>query len=422
MDESQPPDAVPVKRRRVGRRRSLLWVMPERLARRLSWCFVLLVCVVPLLAITGLILSESPRRNEAFLTKLLSERLASPVRLHVPKRDLPGRYRFTDITVEKSAASGAVLLRAPNGTYFVPRTDAPGRLELDNGTLKLDLTAWTEEPTQSVVRMLHNTRENKDLTAVFLSRFVTELSLGEASVTLKKCLGSARLTEEKDIRGHLLGWAADNRMSLKFVLGNGLHKLTVTADPLPWVKELLTPTLGKRLSELLESPRGRLTLSNRLATGSDTDDNWRLRIHTTLDLSHLPEELGRMTGKLDVTVSAFGRLDRPATLRARLALVEDTEAALSPSALRSLHFLLTGRRLAIPEGNEDHRCSAIKVSVIMTHRDIYLTEAAGNDPTGIYGPGKDPLLPLPLGEGIPISDFLRRFNTLKSNWNEAHSS
>lgn len=425
MSKARPPDSAPAGPFGVFRRHSLLWLIPERAARRLSWLVVSLLCIVPVVVILAAALSQSTENEGESLAQLLSERLCVPVRLHVTGRGGPGQYSLADVTLETGPTVSAVQLRVREGNYQAPRgEEVPGRLHLEGGTLRMDMLAWTRGPAGAIVGILRNGRANNDLRSVSLSGFTAELLLGESCLTLKRCIGRAEFTDAGDVVGHLAAETTHGRLSLKFTLTDDVHRITITGKHLPWVRALMTPTLGKTLAGLIEAPSGKLTLANELRTGSGIGDNWMLELDSTLDLSRLPKEsgLGGMTGKLDVTLRAWGDLGKPAKLTARVRLPEGDSGAVSDSTLRNLRYLLAGSWDKAIEDDKRHTVGALELSFIVTPNYVCLGREKEDPPSGIFAVTGEALLSLPLGRVTAIGEFLDRLDELSRRWKDEHSS
>ncbi|KPJ51979.1 MAG: hypothetical protein AMS16_07060 [Planctomycetes bacterium DG_58] len=406
------------------RPRSLLWVLPERAARWTSWLIVVVLCVVPVVILLVTALAQSIDREERTLAALLSERLSAPVRLGIIGKDAPGQYRLSEISIGAAADRAAVAARAPKAGYHAPGDELPGRLDLEGGTVWMDLDAWTRAPSGSTARMLHNIRSNKDLRSVSLSNCTVELHLADERISLRKCVGRAELAENSNIQGGLVGHVESGPgLGLTFELADAGQRVTITGKSLPWVAKLMTPSLGETLAGLLAVRDGKLTLANELATGSGSGDNWMLEVHSVLELSRLPETLGlgEMTGKLDVVLRAWGVLGRPAKLTARLHLGEAAKGTISDRALRNLRALLWGQWTETPEKTGTHTFDALELSLIVTPNFICLTRDESDPPSGIFDPAGEQLLPGPMGEFIPIDEFLERLDMLRRLWTEDHS-
>jgi hypothetical protein len=406
----------------IFRRRSLLWLIPERAARRLSWLIVLLICILPLIVIAATTLSRSAAKEEARLSRLLSERLCVPVQLRLMRRDGPGQYALSGVVIEKTGSAGPSL-QANRGTYQAPGLDLPGQLALEGGTLSMDLETWTKPPAREVMRMLHNVENSVDLRCLSLSDVTAQLHLRREVVSLRSVIGRVELTEEGRIHGALVGQTEHGRLGAKLELGEGLHAFTVLGRPLPWVKNLTTPALGETLAQLLESPEGKLTLANDPGAGSAASGNWRIDVKSTFDLGRLPKEigLGEITGKLRVSLDASGRLGESASLCAALALTDNTTGTLTTSALRNLNFLLTGQWGTPPLESRPQTFDLLNLSVTVTPEEIRLNGMDGNRPAGIIGPGGVQLLRVPTAESIPIPRFLERLEELGRRHREARS-
>ena len=405
------------------RSRSLLWLVPERAARWTGWAVVVLACIVPTLILLSASLFRSEARQEEALAALLSERLGGPVRLKTTGRDAPGHRRLADMSVGTPGVPAAASLRCPSGSYHAPAND-PGRLDLEDGTLRIDLEAWTRGPTGTVVGILHKGMQDKALRAVSLSNFTVELHLGGRRLSLKQCVGRGEFTPDGNVEARLVGrTVAGQSVTVTLEVGDDLHRATVAGRDLPWTSTVLAPTLGEALAGLLEAPRGKLILANELRRGAD-DDHWMIEVDSGLDLGRLPESwgLGPMTGPLDVTLKAWGALGKPGNLTARFRLGTGAPAAVSDVALRNLRALLWGVWAELPEKPTTHALSALELSVIVTPNFLCLTRSDDDPPSGVFGADGDSLLGGPPGEVIPIGVFLERLEKLRRLWEEEHSS
>jgi hypothetical protein len=258
---------------------------------------------------------------------------------------------------------------------------------------------------------------------VSFSGFTVELLLARERIALVGCAGRVELTDEGSIQGALTGRCERGRLGLKFEITETSQTLTLTGPRLPWVKSLLSPTLGT-LAELLENPDGKLTLGNDLATGSDSLDNWSLDAKASIDLARIPEDLGLagLTGKADLSIQAFGVLGKPATIVGSIALPTGATGAATASALRNLNFLLTGSWVNFADGQKPVTFDAIDACVIVTRDQIYFTGGRKGRPAGIFAPGGVRLLAIPSGEDVPILRFLERLDELNRRWKTSHSS
>ncbi|HUW55256.1 MAG TPA: hypothetical protein VMZ92_01375 [Planctomycetota bacterium] len=423
---TKPPEAAPVPARlRVDflRARSLLWLLPERAARWTSWAVVALACIVPTILLLSMAVSRSDERQEQALAAMFSERLGGPVHLKMTAPDAPGRFRLADIAVGVPGEPRTVSLRCREGRYHAPANE-PGRLDLEDGTLRMDLEAWTRGPSGTVVGILHKAFIDKNLRSISLSRFTADLHLGGERLSLKGCVGRAETTQDGKIEGRLVGHpTGGGGVTVAFELGEDVQCATVSSRALPWVGAVLTPTLGDVLAGLLDMPRGKVMLANELGAGSP-GDHWRLDVDTGLDLARLPEELGlgAMTGRLNVTLKAWGALGKPGKLTARLHLAEGTPATVSDAALRNLRALLHGAWGELPEEPTTHTLGALELTVIVTSNFVCLTTADGDPPSGIFGADGGSLLDGLPGQVIPIGVFLDRLEKLRRLWKEDHSS
>ena len=397
----------------ILRRRSLLWLIRESAARRLSWLIVALACVLPLILIAATALSRSTAREEARLSHVLSERLCVPVELRLIRRDGAGQYGLSGVVIREAGSAGTAL-QANRGAYQAPGPDLAGQLALEGGTLSMDLGTWTKPPARLLMRMLHNVESSTDLRCLSLSDFAAQLRLSPEVVPLTSVIGRAELTEDGRIHGTLTGKTERGRLGLQLEIEDGRQALTVLAKPLPWVKNLTTPVLGEALSQLLESPDGKLTLTNSPPDDAASGGNWRLDAATALDLARLPKEigLGDLTGKLRVSLNAFGRLGEAATLRASLSLADNTTGTITPAALRNLSYLLTGQWGLPTFETKPQTFEAVNLSVTVTRDEVRLAARDGKSPAGIFGPGGVQMLAVPMPEPIPISKFLERLAEL----------
>jgi len=419
MAHPKPSEAGSREVSGMFRRRSLLWLIPESAARWLSWLVVLLACILPLMVIVLMAFSRSAAKEQARLSRVLSERLCVPVQLRLIRRDESGQYALSGVVIDEAGSAGPSL-QANRGTYQAPRLDLPGQLSLEGGTLSVDLESWTKPPARQVVRMLHNLENGTDLRCLSLSDFTAQLRLRREEVSLRSVIGRAELTEEGRIHGALAGESQHGRLGVKLEVGDALHAFTVFGRPLPWVKNLTTPTMGETLAQLLESPDGKLTLANDLEAGSTRNNNWRLDVKTTFDLGRLPKEigLGEITGKLHVSLDAYGRFGQPPTLHAGLALADNTTGTLTPPALRNLNYLLTGQWGLPPLESKPQTFDALHLSITVTPEEIHLKGTGENQPAGVFGPGGVQLLSVPTVESIPIAKFLERLDELSRRHRE----
>jgi hypothetical protein len=399
---------------------SLLWLIPERAARWLAWLLVIFACFLPLVLLAASTLSRSPAKERESLQRLLSERLGVPVTLRLDRREAGGQYHLSDVRI----AGRGLTLQAASATWCTPREGVPGRLDLDRGRLVLDLECFTGRPSRTVAGMLLSVREHADLRSLTLSNFASELRFGKSAVALPESVGRAELTEEGGIEGRLAGRAGAGRVSLSFHLTDDSQRVVLAGKPLPWVKELLAPTLGATLPQLLDAPQGELTLAGSPLTGSESGEGWELRFRAPLDLGGIPRQwgLGGITGRIDLEVHAFGPRGGAATLTARLSLPEGASAAADDPALRSLRYLLTGRWTPAAAEDTTHSLRALDLSVIVTREHIYLTSTPDALRTGVFAADGTELLGVPLGEAVPIGEFVRRLEALGRLWAEAHAS
>ena len=418
MDKSRPSDARSPHVGGLFRRRSLLWLVRESVARRLSWLIVLLACIAPLIVITLMALSRSNAREEVRLAGLLSARLGVPVELRVIRRDVSGQYGLSGVVI-REAGSGGTALQANRGAYQAPGREFPGELTLEAGTLSMDLETWTQPPARPLLRMLHNAESSTDLRCLSLSDFTAQLRLCGEVVPLASVIGRAELTEEDAIHGTLTGKTERGRLGATLEIADGRNALTVVAEPLPWVKSLVTRTLGETLSGLLEPADGKLTLTNLFPDDSAPRNNWKFDAWTALDLARLPKEtgLGDLTGKLRVKLSAFGRLGGTPTVRAGLSLPDNTPGTITPAALRNLSFLLSGQWGLPVFETKPLTISAVNLSVTVTRDDIRIEGGDKSSPGGVFAPGGVQLLAAP-GEAIPLSKFLERIEELGRRYRE----
>jgi len=404
----------------LRRRRSLLWLIPERAARSLSW-LVVAVCVILLVLIITHIRTNSLDRQQTQLTALLSERLCSQVDFHLTKVGVPGQYRLSDVLVGGDA--GEAELRATSGTYVAPREGLAGQLDLEGGTWVLDLKNWTKPPGPRLLRLLQEARENDDLRCFTLSNFTVELRLGSSRLTLRGCIGRADLAPGGEIRGRIAEAAEGSRLTLSFLLADNLQSVTIAGGPLPWMREFLSPTVGGPLAACLTDTDGQFTVATRLGTAAGIRDNSKADLTAALDLSRLPEELGlgKMAGKLDVSLKVWGTLGRPGSFTAHATLAEGTTGTVSADALRNLHTLLTGKRMLLPSEDKEYAFNTFEISLLATPEHLFTTTQEGRS-SGILAPGGPPLLTVSPGECLPIGELLRRLDELGRRWKEAHSS
>ena len=415
MDNSKPPETQPRGITGLSRRRSLLWLVRESVARRLSWLIVLLVCILPLILIVVVVLSRSASWEELRLSGTLSERLGVPVELRLTRRDVSGQYGLSGVVI-REAGVGAPGLQATRGGYQAPRPDLPGELALEGGTFSMDLETWAKPPARPLLHMLHNIENSSDLRSLSLSDFTARFRLGSEVVPLTSVVGRAELTEEDAIHGTLTARTERGRLGATLEIADARHAFTVIAKPLPWVKGLVRPILGETLSGLLEPSDGKLTLTNLFPDDSAPRNNWKLDAWTAVDLARLPKEirLGDLTGRLRVKLDASGRLGEAGTLHAALALADNTTGTLTPAALRNLNFLLSGQWGLPVFETKPLTFSAVNLSLVVTRDEIRVEAANKGSPAGIFAPGGIPLL-LAAPEPIPVSKFLERLAELSSH-------
>jgi len=392
--------------------RSLVWVLPERVARRLAWAVVVLLALVPLVLLLALIAGQHATRPASRLGSLLSKRLSADVRIGGATADASGYWRLEDVTVD------VLAVRAARGEYHAPTDGSSGRLDLENGTCALDLDDFTKPPGPRLQKLLADARTHDDLRALSFSGFTVELRLAGVRVSLARAIGRIELTDEGALHGVVSGRGVSGRLSVAFDLGDASRRVTLTGEALPFARTLLSHTFGDALAERLAEPDGALTLGSALVTGTD-GDTWQLTATTSLDLATLPPELalGGMTGTAEVTLDAFGPLGGPATLRATLSTPKG--GAMSATAFANLAFLL-GAQVAPVDAAKPVAFESLDLAVIITRDQLYFTGLRTGRPAALYAPGGSPLLAIP-SLAVPLRDFVRRIDELKRRWEAAHS-
>ena len=74
-----------------------------------------------------------------------------------------------------------------------------------------------------------------------------------------------------------------------------------------------------------------------------------------------------------------------------------------------------------PSEEEAYAFSSFEIPLLATPEHLFTTKQEDR-PAGIFAPRGEPLLSVPPGECIPISELLRRLSELRRRWEEAHSS
>ena len=403
--------------RRMRRRWSLLWILPERTARRLSWAVVLLLGVLPLTVVGW----EAWRVHSGAWRQTIETHLAStldaPVAIRRAWVIAPGHVGLQGLTI--GADDSLMRLSAAEGTLQQADEELQGRLTLQGGALSADLGWWAGQTGPTVAP---NLLSQKNLEMLTLRGFDVSLRLGEQTMRLLDFAGSVSLDGQEVLKGSFGGRSEGGDLVLRFELRGDSRHLTVRAENLPWAADLLRPTLGESLTAALGPCRGMLVLNPDLETGTAESNNWQLNdTDSTLDLAGLPEHLGLsgITGTLEVTLSAFGRLRGPATLQATLKSPIGARGTIPADVLQRVNYLLTGRET--PPIAEDARYEALEVAVILTPRHIHLRGRVHLHPVVLTGAQGKTLLSAPT-EGIPIKTFERRLRELERRWREAHSS
>jgi len=416
MTEPAPGKSTRPVRGRVLRRRSLLWMVPERTARRLSWVVVVLLCITSAALLVAVLRPRPVERHEGALTEALSAHLAMPVTVASARLEDSGQYIFGDISIGDQGD----VLRAASGVYAPPREDTPGRLGLRGGVLTLDLDAWMSGRTHPTVFMLDAARRKTGLWRITLTDFTVGCRLGTSgTVTLERASAMARLTDDGNLHAEIDG----TKLTITFDAGDDDQRLTLTGPSLPWAGGLLAPAIGDDVAGLLEPPSGTLTLITGAADAPGQRYNWKADLKSTLPLERLPAALGlgKLSGRTAVAVQAVGRRRRSATCYAEITLPENASASVTTSSLRNLRYLLTGEWSTPSVDDAHHTVRAVSLSLFITPRTIIIDAADVDQPAGLFTREGTNLLPI-LPDRIPLIDFKDRLNTLKRLWREAHTS
>jgi hypothetical protein len=405
------PDAGPTRKgtpvKRLSRLRSLVWLVPERIARRLGWIAAVALGLIPLVVVLVLVLLNRAGRPESRLAAMLSDRLTADASIGHVTMDALGCREIEHLTINTPSLS------APRGQYFPPSASATGRLEVENGTLAVTLDSFAKPPSLRIQKLLESARAGSDLRAISLATFAVDLDLAGERVRANRVFADVSLAEGGDsIHGVLRGHTAEGSLKAEFDLRDESRTLKVAGKPLAWMRALLAPTLGDAMAQALAPGEGELTVSSALATGVP-GDTWRLRAKAALDLARLPKELGLdgITASLDLDLDAFGPLDGAANVTA--ALTAPKGGSLSPTALRNLRTLLN-----VPAADEskDVAFAPFKVDVIITRDQVLFSP----ERSALCTPDGRTLLTFPSGS-IPLRDLFRRLDEIKRQWEAAHA-
>jgi hypothetical protein len=407
--------------------RSLVWVLPERVARRLAWTAVALLAVVPVAIVLTLIARDRADRPPSRLAALLTKRLVTGVRLADASADASGRYELSGLTADD------LELAAARGGYHPAVSGLGGRLDLENGSFALSLDGFAKPPGLRLQKLLADARAHDDLRALSLAGFSAELTLAGARVPIERVAVSVEIAPDGPsvpmesgsgspgggkLRGALTARSDAAPLRLNFEIGDASQSVTVTATRLPWGSALLAPTLGDAIAGLIEFADGSLTVGSALATG-DESDAFQLAAGASLDLARLPSGRGLegIAARLEMTLRASGPLGRGATVHATLSVPRG--GSITPAALRQIAWLFDATPATVDE-KKPLAFESLDLVVIITRDQIYFTGPGTGRPAGLYAPGGSPLLAIP-SKGIPLRDFARRLDELKRRWEAMHA-
>ncbi len=411
---SQSPSAKPERVKRLSRLRSLVWVMPERSARAAAWVAIVLFAAAPLALVVALTARESAGRPEARLGAMLSKDLATDAHVGRIKPESARLGRLGDVAFE------ALSLRAAGGAYHAPSAGFPGTLDLENGSFAADLDAFAKTPSPCLQRILDETARTPELRALSLTAFAAELKLAGETVKLRPCAASIERADTGALRGAFTGRSGADTLRMTFEISAGAGSLSVSAKSLPWAKRLLVPTLGEAMAGALEPVDGKLTIGSALKTGAE-GDAWQLKAKTALDLARVPAGFGLagMTGRIEIDLDASGPMDGPATVKATLH--SPRGGALPRETLLAI-FNLLDATLEPASSKDPIRFETLDLAVIITRDQIYLTVPTRRDRTAaVYAADREPIMTF-YPRGIPLRDFQRRLDNLRSRWKAAHAS
>jgi hypothetical protein len=399
----------PTKSKPSAHNRSLVWVLPERTARRLSWLAVILLGIVPLAVAAASVWMLVSGRTGRELAGQISARLDTPVRLKTEGFEAPGHLKLRDVVI--GASGSLVRLSAEAGSYQQP-DESDGTLSLRTGSLFMDC-AWLTDYSLGPDRSLYRSSEkNRPLGAMTLSGFATELMLARTPARFTDCSAAAEMHENDTLRARLIGRYDNELVRVGLVLSARERLLTLSAAKLPWMDLLVEPILGKTLAGLLQPAKVRLTAGTPLPDGFSPADNWRLDFNGTLDLSRLPAEwkLAGMSGKVDVTFTAHGVLGHPGKLAASLSsmTLKGEKVKIPPAACQNLAYLLTGQKVTASEAFD----GALEFSVVVTPSDCSLTGGGKGSEKGITTPAGALILAIPPNP-IPLKTLQRRLEDLQ---------